>query len=331
MIIKKRKDGTKFKQIALQLLAFAAFIYSFHLLLVNYERYEQLKQEHAEQQATAIIYNKTAFEDLYTGEISYKALLKPGLLGKATTNLKEGVITYLTEDEFDTLSVGDSIDGFQIEGVFQRQAYVNEKYRSYYWGFVFLSLYPIGYLLYWLLKIQGLRLFFDRILQMKSVDRALTYLFNFLIFGGLIVGMFFFLFSPGVNMVKNLYGKYNSEGYIDTYALVSDSDYDETIGYKYYEDNYFLALAYKDQEGEPIYLTKEVTRHTYHTYKDADLPIRYSKDNPYKTYTQHTNGKDIWNILLSKTLILYYLAFVIVALLIFTVYLLYKRKKKGYY
>ncbi|CAM4172436.1 hypothetical protein [Lederbergia lenta] len=290
-----------------------------------------MKQEHAGQQATAIIYDKTAFEDLYTGEISYKALLKPGLLGKATTSIREGAITYLTEEEFNTLSIGDSIDGFHVDGVFHRQAYVNEEYRGYYFGFVFLSLYPIGYMLFWLFKIIRLRLFFDRILQIKSVDRGLTYFFNFLIFGGLIVGMFYFLFSPGVEMVKNVYGKYNGEGYVDTYALVSDSDYDETVGYRYYEDNYFLALAYKDQDGKPIYLTKEVTRHTYNTYKDADLPIRYSKENPYKTYTQDTNGKDVWNILLSKTLLLYYLAVLIIALLIFTVYLLYKRKKKGYY
>ncbi|MGE7602353.1 hypothetical protein ACQKL5_07550 [Peribacillus sp. NPDC097675] len=48
--------------------------------------------------------------------------------------------------------------------------------------------------------------------------------------------------------------------------------------------NYFLALSFEKRANGTVYLTKEVTSHSYYAYKDRPVPISYGVETPYKIF-----------------------------------------------
>ncbi|WP_075618833.1 hypothetical protein [Paenisporosarcina indica] len=326
--MRKRNDKEKIKRLGYALLAFAAFVFSICLIFINWQEYEALKKDNEQIQTPTTVYGKTANQDLF-GKTYYYALIENGLIGKTTTKLKVGQKASISKEEFDKIEIGDSLNGYTVNGTFHTQADLDEEYTSFYVGLAFFSLYPIGYILYLVSKINIVRAMFERIEHAKGLNRTINILGNSLLFGGVIVGLLFFVFDFG-DMLKSGYDRFMSEKQIETIALVADHDI--VINSSMYANSvYNLGLVYKNQNDQIVSVTKEVTKHSYDKYKDDPLPIKYNEQDYYRVYLQEVDFVDIFQIFTSDLFILFYLAVIIIALLIFLLFVLRKRKKYGYY
>jgi hypothetical protein len=326
--MRKSNDNGKIKRLGYVLLAFATFVFSICLIFANWQKYEAMKKDNEQIQTTTNVYGKTAIQDLF-GEAYYYALIEVGLIGKATTNLKAGQKASISKEEFDKIEFGDSLNGFTVNGTFHTQADLDEEYTSFYIGLAFFSLYPIGYIVYLVSKINIVRAMFERIGHAKGLNRSINILVNSLLFGGVIVGLLFFIFDFG-DILKSGYNRFMSEKQIETTAIVADHDIDINTS-MYANSAYYLGLVYKNQKGQIVSVTKEVTKHTYNKYKDDSLPIKYNKQDYYRAYLQEIDFEDIFQIFTSDLFIIFYLAVIIIALLIFLLFVLRKRKRYGYY
>lgn len=326
--MRKSNDKEKRKRIKYMLLAFATFVFSIGLTSINWKEYEEMKKDNEQIQTTATVYGKTAIQDLFGGTYYY-ALIEDGLIGKVTTKLKVGQKASISKEEFDKIEFGDSLNGFTVNGTFHTQADLDGEYTSFYIGLAFVSLYPIGYILYLISRINIVRAMFVRIGHVKGLNRPIDILVNSLLFSGVIVGLLFYIFNFG-DILKSGYNKFMSENQIETTAIVEDHHIDINSS-MYGSSNYYLGLVYNNQDGQIVSVTKEVTMHSYNKYKDDALPIKYNEQDYYRVYLQEIDFQDIFQMLTSDLFIILYLAVVIIALLIFLLFVLRKRKKYGYY
>lgn len=296
-----------------QFIALLAFFFCLSLIFLSWQDHLELKKAHEGRPTVATVYGKTARQNLFAGSYYY-ALMKPGLENRVTTQLNVGEKARLTKEQFDKLNVGDAIAGYDIHGTFYSQQDLNDEYLSSYIVLALFSIYPLGYIIYLLMRIKKLENFVAGLLRL--LKWPLVGIFA----GGMMLALYFL--NP---ILGNTFGKIFGTNLIETTAHVHDAEADIHLG-RHKESHYYLALSYRDQEGETIYLTKEVTKHTYDMYKNGVLPIKYRAEDPYHVYTKHTDFQDVIDILLSNTLLIYYGVFFIIAMVVFTFYLRYKRK-----
>lgn len=326
--MRKRKDYRDNKRIRNELIAFAVFIFSMYLIFSNWQEYKAMKKSNEQMQATAIVYGKTAVQSLFE-ETYYYALLEDHLMYQATTKLHLGQKANITKEKFDELKDGASIDGYTVNGAFHTQEDLDGEYVSFYIGLAFGLLYPIGYLVYLISKIKIVRVIFERMAHAKRLNRFVNITANSLFFGGVIIGLFVFVFDLG-DTLKNSYKQFTSEGYLETTAIVTEPDIDLNPSI-YADSKLYLGLIYQTKNGQMVSLTKEVTEHTYDKYQNGAIPIKYDEQNPYQVYLQDPDSEDIYEILTSDFFLMLYLSVIIIALLIFALHLVRKRKRYGYY
>ena len=271
---------------------------------------------------------KQRFKTSLEGHI-ITSLIEDGLIGKVTTKLKVGQKASISKEEFDKIEFGDSLNGFTVNGTFHTQADLDDEYTSFYIGLAFFSLYPIGHIIYLLSRINIVRALFIRIGHVKALNRSIDILVNSLLFGGVIVGLLFYIFNFG-DILKSGYNKFISENQTESTAIVEDHHIDINASI-YGSSNYYLGLVYNNQDGQIVSVTKEVTMHSYNKYKDDALPIKYNEQDYYRVYLQEIDFQDVFQMLTSDLFIILYLAVIIIALLIFLLFVLRKRKKYGYY
>lgn len=314
---KKRKEKRNLKRFCYELIAFVVFIYVLYTIVIHWQEHLEMKKANENHPTTAICYGKMAIQDLF-GETSYIALMEPGLETKTTTQLNEHQMATVSKKQFETLLAGDSIKGYNVNGTFYTQLDLNGEYIGFYIVLLIVSIYPIGYIIYWLLKIKRVNKFLER----YPTSDMIAY---FILYGGLIVIILFFFYSVAPSL-KFAYEKVNGEGYVTTNAVVTDRDWDFKGG-KNVQSHYYLALSYQDEKGNEIHVDKEVTRHTFN-HATFSLPIQYKKTDPYHVYTQKTSFKDILNIIFTSTMMVYLVSVVLAALLVFAIVLMRKRNKK---
>ena len=321
--LKRRKPKRDWKRIGYELLAFAFFVFLIFIIIVNWQRNEGVKQEQEKNMVTAMIYDKTAEKLLFSG-MSYIVLLQPGLLEKTVLQIPPGDRVGVPKLKFEALEIGDTIDGYSIEGVFYTLSELKYEEKWFYIVLCLVSIYPLGYIIYILFKIKRVEEFFNR------HDFGLGIVIHTIFWGGLLVFLLF-MYREMAADVKNGYEKFYGKNYIETVATITDH-------YKHYGSGkddqwyYYLALAYKDESGERFHLTKEVKKNTYLNYMDGELPINYKKDNPYNAFAQKTEIKDVLNFLTSRDLWLqHFLIIILTVLLSYALFLMNRKRRTGSY
>lgn len=319
------KHNIDMKRVGWMLFAFAVFIFVLFKTAENVQEYKELKSQNESKPITATVYDKTAMQDLLYGKTFYMVLLHDDLTGKVVRDLDIGQRAYVEKEEFDKLDIGDTVNGYNIDGTFHNQEDLEGEYSSYYIGLVFVSIFIFGYISYWLSKIKMVTSFFHRMERKKLFNSLLGFLLYGLFYGGILTGLLFGIYNIG-QMVMNAFDKYSDEDRIETTAVVTDHFADRDLG-RYTDSEYFLALSFETQTNETVYLTKEVTSHAYYAYKDQPVPISYSEENPYKIFLQETSWKDIFQIMLTNEMMMYYLVCFMTVGLIY-VFICWRRYKK---
>lgn len=304
------------------LLAFVAFLYSIYLVNKNYQEYISLKSP-IESQTQTIVYGKTAVQHLFS-ETSYVALTKPGFENFVAATLNEDQTVYVEREEWEALQKGSTIHGYEVDGIFYTNMELKEEVRWQLFGVIFMSLYPVGYIVYWFCKIKFIRLALRRLEQNRMADSILSYVVNTVVFGGIIALLLFVILDFG-SVTKRVHDKITADDLMKADAVVTARD----IGYnssRYADSEYYLAINFQSHRGRDIHLTKQVTFHTFKKYESGTLPIFFKKDDPYTIYLQKVELKDVLQIAFSATMIMYYCAFFVSILLGWVPFLLRKRK-----
>ena len=318
----KKKIDKDWKRIGYEVAGFIFFVFLIGVIIINWQRNEEVNKEQLMNATIAGVYDKTAEKYLLNG-LSYIVLLRPQLLEKTTQSIESGYEVSVSKKEFERLEIGDTIDGFNIQGVFHTQRELKSDYNGFYFVLFFVGIYPAGYIFYLLLKLKGFEAFLDK------HDLGLSIIFTIICWGGLFL-LLLFSYREMIADLKNGYEKFYGKDYIETIATITDHSFDHGTGSDH-QTYYYLALAYEDTNGEPINLTKEVKRNTYLKYQDGVLPIKYKKNNPYNAFAQQTEGRDILNFLLTPAFFMHCLIIVLTALLSYALYLMNRKRKTGSY
>ena len=284
-----------------------------------------MKQNDAAEPAVVTVYDKTATKYLFGG-INHVALLEPGLIDKVPRSLKDDQKAALTKEQFDTLSSGDSVDGFIVNQQFYTERDLENELEGFPFVLFMMCVYPMGYIIYQAFKFKKIDTLFERFTI--HFDRPLSFVVNVVVFGGLTVGLLFSYYSFA-GTIKYAYDWKTGPDFMETTAEVRHKSMQHGSG-KYADDTFYMAVAFEDDSGEQIHVTKEITRSAYND-NSSEVFIKYKKDNPYDVYAQELTSSEIANLLWSSTMIIYYLTIVITALLLFTVYLLDKKRRTGSY
>ena len=115
---------------------------------------------------------------------------------------------------------------------------------------------------------------------------------------------------------------------LETTALITDRDVDYNYG-RYERSYYYLALAFKDQEGNVINITKEVPPSVYNN-NGFSVNVRYPEGNPYSIHLNGFKAGDIF-FYFGTELLIYGITILLTALLIFAAVLWRRKKKTGSY
>ncbi|MFJ7744554.1 hypothetical protein [Peribacillus sp. NPDC097295] len=319
------KHKMDWKRVGWMIFAFMVFVFVLFKTVENTQEYKELKSQNESNPVTAIVHDKTAAQDLLYGKTSYMVLLHDNLAGKVVRNLDIGQRAYVEKEEFDKLEIGDTVSGYIIDGTFHNQEDLKGEYSSYYIGLIFVSIFIIGYISYWLSKIKMVTSFFHRMEQKRLFNSLLGVLLYGLFYGGMLTGLSFGFYYMG-QMAMNAYDKYSDEDRIETTAVVTDHFADLDVG-RYADSEYFLALSFENQANETVYVTKEVTSHAYYAYKDQPVPISYHEENPYKIFLQETSWKDVFQIMTTNEMMIYYIVCLITVAMIY-VFICWRRYKK---
>lgn len=302
------------------LLGFVIFVFVLQAMYENGNEYLEKKNDD-KQPMTATVYGKTVVQDLFDGT-NYYALLKPMIINQSVFKQSSEEHARITKDVFDDLAIHDSIDGYNVNGKFSTKVDLDDESFSFYLVFCLVAIYPIGYILFWLDKIDAVSRFFERVLNSKSLHLP----FIILIWGAVAFTLLYGVFNFGT-MVENSYGTYTAENKIEARAVITDK-------YKIINpkgsNSYYLTLYYQNQSKDVFYLTKRVTSHTFYQ-SNHSIGISYTEENPYKVSIQKVDFLDKFQILITDTMIIYYLMFIIIGLLIYTLFLLRRKKKTGSY
>lgn len=315
-------DKPLYKKIVNQSIAFAVFIFLSYAVVVNWQLHLDKKDDFKTEPATAVIIDKTAQKLLYDG-VLYYAILEENLVSQSLLILKAGQRASLTKKQFDTLEIGDSIDGFKIDNKFYVEQDIQNEFKDDWFTLFFIGIYPVGYILYILTRFKGI----NKIINQMPVllDWLLGVAGLLIIFGGTLF-LILFSFYEMSGSIKNVYDRTFSNDLVETNAYITH--FDPGTGPR--DRRYYLALSFNTLDGERIQLTKEVTSNTYHQ-AEKQIPIMYKPDQPYHVFMQELGFKDFVDILISNTVWGYFLTFVIVALLLYTLFLLNRKRRTGSY
>jgi len=318
--MKKKSGEWNIKRVGAYLLGFVIFLVVLQVMYENGNEYLEKKND-VKQPMTAIVYGKTAVQDLFGGT-NYYALLKPNIINQSVFKLINEERASITKEVYDDLAIHDSIDGFNVNGKFSTEEDLDEEYFSFYLVFCLVAIYPVGYILFWLDKIKTVSRFFESVLDAKSLQLPL----NILVWCVVTIPLLFGVFHFG-SMLERAYDGYTAENKIETTAVITDRY--KSINHKG-SDSYYLTLNYQNQSKDVLYLTKRVSSHTYYQY-DRSIPISYTEENLYEVSLQKLAPLDVFQILTTDIMIIYYLMFIIIGLLIYTLFLLRRKKKTGSY
>ncbi|WP_449536480.1 hypothetical protein [Ferdinandcohnia sp. Marseille-Q9671] len=307
-----------------KLFAFAAFVF---IIFTNYDNLQEHKaflNEAEQHQVEKKVWRKFVVNDLLDGP---RFSVQIGALPESTIPTKHNdSMVSISQDLYEQLDAGDTILGFEVDGKFYTDTLLQEEIRWFYIMFVIFSLYPIGYVLYWLYKIRTIRKLFTKFSKRLYLEKVAGFVIPLVVFGGLIVGLLLFLGNDTKLALENGYEKYFGNNHAQTTALVMERGFERRTS-TYDRNEYFISLMFKPENKETMYVVKGVTWHTYNKYT-KEMPIIYNLDNPYQVFAQDMDFQDYISILMTNTVILTLVSILLLLLAGWIPFLLRKQKKQ---
>ncbi|WP_010676627.1 hypothetical protein [Bacillus timonensis] len=306
-----------------KLLAFATFIFIIYTNYDNLQEHKEFLKEANANQVEERIWRKYIVNGLLEGPIF---TVQIGALPESSIPTKHNdSMVIIDHDLFEQVDVGDTIPGYEVDGKFYTDTLLKEEVRWFYILLSVFSLYPIGYILYWLFKIRAIWELFATLSKRLYLDKIAGFVISFFIFGGVIGAILLFLSTDTKSAIEDGYEKYIGKNHAETTAIVTDRGFDRGTS-RYNTTEYYISLMYKPKNHESIFIVKGVTRHTYNKYT-KEMPIIYNVDNPYQVYAKEMDFKDYTDILLTDTMFLTAMSIILIILLGWLPFLLWKRKK----
>ena len=308
----------------LKLLALVAFIVILYTIYDNVQEHREFLEKAEQNQVEERVWRKYVVNGLLEGP---RFSVQIGVLPDSSipTKHNDSMIT-ISKELFEEIDVADTISGYEVDGKFYTETLLKEEIRWFYILLTVFSLYPIGYILYWLGKIKIIRKLFSTISRRLYINKIAGFVISLLIFGSLILALLLFLSSETKLALENGYEKYFGNNHAETMAIVTDRGFDRGTSI-YNENEYYISLMYKPKDHESIFIVKGVTWHSYKKYTE-EMPIVYNVDNPYQVFAKEMDFRDYTAILMTDTVTLTLVSILLIILLSWTPFLLWKRKKQ---
>ncbi|RDW16666.1 hypothetical protein [Oceanobacillus chungangensis] len=278
--------------------------------------YALIQQQKGEKHAETV-QSKAAENDLF-GNLTYYAVFKDG--NDTNVIYKNNPRTYakLSKSEFEELEAGDKLEGTLVGAAFSNGDIRSQIYQHLIMMGIAL-IYPILFILYQLVHIPAVERWTDR------HDKWLSRLISGIFISGLCIGLLFSYISMAKSIGSTIQAHTGKQQ--EAMAIITDRDAD--YSYKRYErDYYYLALAFEDQEGKTINLTKEVPPSVYHN-NNFSVKISYPEGVPYRIHFDSFKVSDTFFYL--SAMLIYILTIVLTILLIYAAYLMRRKQKTGSY
>ncbi|WP_099361515.1 hypothetical protein [Fredinandcohnia onubensis] len=307
-----------------KIVAFAAFIFICYTIYDNVQEHNAFLKEAEENHVEERVWRKYVVNGLLEGP---RFSVQIGTLPESSipTKHNDSMIT-ISRDLFDQIDVGDPIPGYEVDGKFYTETLLKEEIRWFYIMLTVFSLYPFGYIIYWLCKIKTIWELFASISRRLFLDKIAAFVIPLLVFGGLIIALLLFLSTETKSAFENGYEKYFGKNHTETIAIVTDRGFERRTS-KYNRSEYYISLMYKPKDHDSIFIVKGVTWHTYNKYT-KEMPIVYNVDNPYQVFAKEMDFSDYTSILMTETVILTLVSIILIILLSWLPFLLWKRKKQ---
>ncbi|WP_453993795.1 hypothetical protein [Bacillus nitroreducens] len=306
-----------------KIIAFVAFLFIMYTIYENVQEHQEFVTMAEQNQVEERVWRKFVVHDLLVGP---RFSVQIGALPESSIPTKHNdSMIAISQDLFEQLEIGDPISGYEVDGKFYTETLLKEEIRWFYILLTVFSLYPVGYILYWLYKIKAIRYFLKTFSQRLNLDKQAGFLIPFFLFGGLIVALLLFLSTDTKAALENGYEKFFGKNQIQTTAYIMEHGFDRRTSV-YNKNDYYISMMYQPENKDTIYIVKGVTWHTYNKYTD-EMPIVYNVDNPYQVYAKEMDFSDYLSILLTDTVILTVVAIMLLLLVTWLPFLLRKWKQ----
>lgn len=306
--IKRIGAGIGYTALSIFLLALCIFI----VVTSSKEIYEALfpRSEIKEM----IVEGKTVYSDLY-GNLTYYAAANEEVETVLTINSGNEDLVQVPLDEYETMQNGEvlkreSINSFNVQALGDMDVIVNLllllafSAPLVFGPVVLITMLPVigGRMEKYLTKIVG------------GIYKSL-----------LVLGFLLVYISLGLS-IANVIQSHAGEQ-IQTEAIITDNYSDPGYG-RYEAAYYYLAFTYKDEQGNPIHMTKLVKPSVYYETGDS-IKISHPAGEPYKVHFGDAGSADIFFYL--EHLFMYFMTFILTVLFLFTAFLMRRKKKTGSY
>ncbi|RFB13524.1 hypothetical protein DZB84_16255 [Bacillus sp. HNG] len=304
--------------------AFAAFLFIIYTIYDNVQEHQVFLEKAEQNQVEERVWRKFVVNDLLIGP---RFSVQIGTLPESSIPTKHNdAMVIISQELFEKVDVGDTIPGYKVDGKFYTETLLKEEVKWFYILLTVFSLYPIGYMLYWLFKIKIIWNWFATISSRLCLDKIAGFVISFLIFGGLIGTLLFFLSTDTKSAIENVYEKYFGKNHAETTALIMEHGFDRRTS-TYNRNDYYISMMYKPENQDSIFIVKGVTWHTYNKYKEK-MPIVYNVNNPYQVYAKEMDIADYLDILMTETVFLTLLSIILIVLLSSIPFLLWKQRHR---
>ena len=307
------------KRISLYMVGIVVFVAFVNGFIDESKELYQLIQQQSDEQLEETVQGKAVHNGLF-GKLTYYAVLTDGAEENVIYNSEARDYAEIPKSEFDALEIGDTLKGTLTGAAFSKEDIRSQIYEHFLLMAIAL-IYPTFFIIYQLIHIPSVNRWTN------SHDKWLSRLFSGIFIAGLCIGLLFSYVSMTKDIVSTVQAHHGNQQ--ETTALITDRYEDHSYSYKgYWRSYYYLALAFEDQEGSMINLTKAVPPSIFNNNDFSDK-INYPEENPYRVYMDGIKVSDSFFYI--NALILYILTIVLTLLLIYAAFLMRRKKKTGSY
>ncbi|WP_068677300.1 hypothetical protein [Oceanobacillus sp. Castelsardo] len=308
--------------------AFLAFIFLLITIYGNWLEHKDFMEEARNNIVEVNVIQKVAVVNLLEGpgfSIQIEAIPE----SRVPTKYNSSMIR-VSQEFFERAETGDSIAGFEVNGEFYLESHLEDEVRIFYMLLAIFSLYPAGYILYWIMKIKSVRERFGKLAEVLHLEKIGNFVITFVIFGGILATILFFSFTELKDALENGYERFFGDKHAEANALILEKNVDLNSSL-HGDHEYYISLMYQPaNQDESIYIAKGVTWPTYNRYTDT-ISIMYNADNPYQVFVKEMTFWDIVEIIMTDTVLMGIIAVLLVILLSLIPYFLWRKKKYGHY
>ncbi|QTD39640.1 hypothetical protein [Sporosarcina sp. Te-1] len=305
------------------ILLFVCYVFV-SLFIEDLTEFLEVRQGSKGEQTEAIVFGKTGVKDLF-GDLDYIATLQMMDQWRNPIKLDPGTFVQLTKEQFEAVEVYETIPVYKIGQSFYSDLDVKGSFSEFPIFLLVWSVYPLGYLLYVLLKIPAFNRWLDRQDKLFSIFSILA---TSIFLGGITIGLLYSYWTA-IPVIKNVAERFALGEQVETVAKVGDTYY-ERRSTRYENRIYYLMLSFETKDGERIFVSKEVTGSVYDK-QDGTLPIRYMRDNPYNVFISKTDALSVLQLAFNSRMMIYYVTIVLTWLVGLTFIMMRRKRRTGSY